>query len=81
MSDASNNITSLSERRQKQKAKCPQCGAQPEKPHVPFCSRRCAQLDLGLWLNEEYRIPAHEAAEDEDIEALLAAAEKDINPT
>ena len=24
----------------------------------PFCSERCSQVDLGRWLNEDYRIPA-----------------------
>ncbi len=24
----------------------------------PFCSRRCADVDLGRWLTERYRIPA-----------------------
>jgi len=26
----------------------------------PFCSRRCADIDLGRWLDESYRIPAAE---------------------
>lgn len=25
-------------------------------PFRPFCSRRCQLIDLGKWLNEEYRI-------------------------
>lgn len=25
-------------------------------PHFPFCSKRCKVLDLGKWLNNEYRI-------------------------
>jgi hypothetical protein len=24
--------------------------------HFPFCSPRCKAIDLGKWLNEEYRI-------------------------
>lgn len=27
-----------------------------EIPYRPFCSRRCKLVDLGKWLNEEYRI-------------------------
>lgn len=27
-----------------------------EVPNRPFCSRRCQLIDLGRWLNEEYRI-------------------------
>jgi uncharacterized protein len=26
----------------------------------PFCSKRCADLDLGRWLNGSYAIPVHE---------------------
>ena len=40
---------------------CPTC----KKPAVqagnkvfPFCCERCQLVDLGKWLNEEYRIPA-----------------------
>jgi endogenous inhibitor of DNA gyrase (YacG/DUF329 family) len=41
---------------------CPICRtklevASPEgAPYRPFCSRRCKLVDLGRWLNEEYRI-------------------------
>nr|WP_284366259.1 DNA gyrase inhibitor YacG [Maritalea porphyrae] len=35
-----------------------------EKPSVrefhPFCSKRCADLDLGKWLNGSYAIPVVE---------------------
>lgn len=24
---------------------------------MPFCSNRCKQIDLGMWLNESYRLP------------------------
>jgi len=37
---------------------CPICG-KPEQPSTrPFCSARCAQIDLGRWLSESYRVPA-----------------------
>ena len=57
--------------------KCPQCGALAIKPHTPFCSRRCAQLDLGKWLNEDYRVPADEVMDEGDIDSLIAELEKD----
>ena len=56
---------------------CPQCGEKAAPPHTPFCSRRCSQLDLGNWLNEAYVIPAHEADDDEDLETLIAGADKE----
>ncbi len=36
---------------------CPVCGAMSVKNDHPFCSRRCAGLDLGRWLNGAYSIP------------------------
>jgi endogenous inhibitor of DNA gyrase (YacG/DUF329 family) len=27
-----------------------------EVPYRPFCSHRCKMIDLGRWLNEEYRV-------------------------
>lgn len=42
--------------------KCPIC-AKPAKPEfAPFCSKRCADVDLGKWLGEGYRIPTDEVA-------------------
>jgi endogenous inhibitor of DNA gyrase (YacG/DUF329 family) len=40
--------------------KCPMCGQPVAVTYRPFCSRRCADLDLGRWLREDYRIPAEE---------------------
>ncbi len=41
-------------------AKCVRCGA-PVSPRTrPFCSQRCADLDLGGWLDERYRVPTAE---------------------
>ena len=58
-----------------QTAACPLCEQPAKAPHTPFCSRRCAQLDLGKWLTGCYAIPCHEAMEDSDVETLLAAHE------
>tara|TARA_B100001057_G_scaffold293964_1_gene294043 strand:- start:218 stop:472 length:255 start_codon:yes stop_codon:yes gene_type:complete len=57
------------------KASCPLCQKPVETLHRPFCSRRCAQLDLGKWLTGNYAIPSHEAMEDSDVEKLLATHE------
>lgn len=39
-------------------AKCPMCDKPVQREHRPFCSRRCADLDLAQWLGGSYRIPA-----------------------
>ena len=37
--------------------KCPTCGKPANHDCRPFCSKRCADLDLGRWLGEAYRVP------------------------
>ncbi len=40
---------------------CPICGAKAkprtENKTAPFCSARCKAVDLGKWLDEDYRVP------------------------
>ena len=52
--------------------KCPTCGAPSDAKARPFCSSRCADVDLGNWFQGKYAIPAVDAADDTIIEALLA---------
>jgi uncharacterized protein len=35
---------------------CPICRSPTSPGYRPFCSRRCADLDLGKWLNGSYAI-------------------------
>ncbi len=39
---------------------CPICGRPSAKGLRPFCSKRCADVDLGRWLTGGYAIPAVE---------------------
>ena len=45
-------------------AKCPICGRPSADRYKPFCSRRCADVDLARWLTGAYAIP--DKAESED---------------
>jgi uncharacterized protein len=36
--------------------RCVSYESSDEVPFRPFCSRRCKLVDLGRWLNEEYRV-------------------------
>ncbi len=45
-------------------ANCPICGKESVPQYRPFCSRRCADVDLGRWLTGGYAIPG-EASESE----------------
>ncbi len=40
------------------KRPCPQCDKPTIRAYYPFCSKRCADLDLGSWLKGQYAIPA-----------------------
>ncbi|MCW8915519.1 MAG: DNA gyrase inhibitor YacG [Magnetovibrio sp.] len=39
---------------------CPMCSKPVVEKYTPFCSKRCADLDLGKWLGDGYRIPTDE---------------------
>jgi endogenous inhibitor of DNA gyrase (YacG/DUF329 family) len=39
---------------------CPICGKPAQPEHAPFCSGRCADVDLNRWLSGRYVIPAVE---------------------
>jgi uncharacterized protein len=45
---------------------CPVCSKPAVTAYRPFCSRRCADIDLGRWLTESYRIPAETEEEVEN---------------
>jgi endogenous inhibitor of DNA gyrase (YacG/DUF329 family) len=48
-------------------SKCPICKKPATPEHKPFCSKRCADIDLGRWLTESYALPAKaEIAEDDE---------------
>ncbi|OHB54244.1 MAG: hypothetical protein A2Y07_01635 [Planctomycetes bacterium GWF2_50_10] len=40
---------------------------EPVPAHFPFCSQRCKLLDLGKWLEAEYRIDSLEKDKDDEI--------------
>ncbi|MBO0758748.1 MAG: DNA gyrase inhibitor YacG [Bradyrhizobiaceae bacterium] len=39
---------------------CPICGKPVEQQFRPFCSRRCADVDLHRWLSGAYTVPVVE---------------------
>jgi len=39
---------------------CPICGKPAEARWQPFCSKRCADVDLNRWLSGRYAIPARD---------------------
>jgi len=49
--------------------KCPICGQPAREPFRPFCSKRCADVDLGRWLTGQYSTPARDDDEEESGES------------
>ena len=46
---------------------CPICDRPAEEPRLrPFCSRRCADVDLGRWFSGHYRVPGPPPELDDD---------------
>jgi endogenous inhibitor of DNA gyrase (YacG/DUF329 family) len=48
---------------------CPICGKPSQQKFHPFCSARCAQIDLGRWLGGRYAVAKDDEPEDERPEA------------
>lgn len=45
---------------------CPICRKPSQHKYHPFCSNRCAQVDLNRWLGGHYAIPAEDQTGDND---------------
>ncbi|MHA7871966.1 MAG: DNA gyrase inhibitor YacG [Hyphococcus sp.] len=61
-------MTSLSNDSRKKprgEAPCPICRTGAVATYRPFCSKRCADIDLHRWLSGGYAIPAVEEDSDE----------------
>ncbi|WP_246495318.1 DNA gyrase inhibitor YacG [Ameyamaea chiangmaiensis] len=47
---------------------CPICGRPGTPTMRPFCSRRCADIDLGRWFSGDYRIPSDKPVDGSETE-------------
>ncbi len=47
-------------------AKCPICGRPPALAYRPFCSNRCADVDLQRWFTGAYAVPVVENEDETD---------------
>ncbi len=54
---------------------CPICSKSTSESYRPFCSRRCADLDLGRWLNGAYAVPSTDPEDAERAADEVAAAD------
>jgi endogenous inhibitor of DNA gyrase (YacG/DUF329 family) len=45
---------------------CPICGKPAAQDFHPFCSKRCADVDLNRWFTGVYTVPVEEGPEEAD---------------
>jgi hypothetical protein len=59
------------------RGKCPICGRPSEPDCRPFCSRRCADVDLARWLGGAYAIPDRGESEERAADGKNGEAGRD----
>lgn len=57
--------------------RCSICGKPASERYRPFCSKRCADVDLARWLSGTYAIPGRQDADEDGDGAPGAAPAKD----
>ena len=63
--------------------KGPICGKETaDEKYRPFCSKRCADIDLGRWFDGSYAVPAQELdeADYEELEKELSNKKDETQP-
>jgi hypothetical protein len=55
---------------------CPICARPATDRYRPFCSRRCADVDLARWLNGAYAVPSDDPEDADDLEAAISEARR-----
>ena len=58
--------------------KCPVCRKSPVDTYRPFCSKRCANVDLGRWVTGSYVFPGGDSDSDEDGQENLPGAKENV---
>lgn len=59
---------------------CPICQRKSDNKLRPFCSKRCADIDLAKWFSGSYAIPSQDPDDIDDLEqALDEAAQSDVD--
>ena len=53
---------------------CPICNKPSVEQYRPFCSKRCADIDLAKWLRGDYVIPGA-PLEDVDLDAIPSSSD------
>lgn len=59
---------------------CPICKKDTAKTYRPFCSKRCADIDLSKWMTGSYAVPSQDREDDEDLDRELSKAAREMQP-
>lgn len=62
------------------KTPCPICGKDSVQRYHPFCSLRCADVDLNRWLSGRYAVRVADPGEDDELEAPETANDTGPGP-
>lgn len=60
----------------KSQRSCPICKKPAQEKYMPFCSQRCADIDLGRWFSGDYRIALAPKDEEEEKELYNSIKER-----
>ncbi|HEX9904533.1 MAG TPA: DNA gyrase inhibitor YacG [Propylenella sp.] len=66
MTDGGPRDAAAKEARRRPPRACPICGRPAAEDLRPFCSRRCADIDLNRWLSGTYVIRGRDADDGEE---------------
>ena len=61
--------------------RCPICKSESDHAYRPFCSSRCADIDLGKWLTGAYTVPVDDRSGDSEDDGSDAAASRTTTAT
>lgn len=59
---------------------CPICAGPTADRYRPFCSKRCADVDLARWLSGGYAIPSEEPEDMEEAQRAIDAEPDERKP-
>ena len=60
---------------------CPICGKPRAPQYRPFCSKRCADVDLNRWLKGVYAVPVTENDDEDGDQAQENAQDNPVVPS
>ena len=62
---------------------CPMCSNETVPAFRPFCSKRCADLDLAKWFNGSYAVPSSDPDDIDELQEAMdeALIDRDVSET